>query len=131
MFTGILGYKQPGLLKKFIPSKKFFWFGEEPIHHKSLSNYLRGEKPEVGNRNAAWSSTTGKGLLFFSKHASEKTSPAGVINLVGLLRPVMINETFTDIIYRPIFLRSPRMAAATSTSSTTTRSTPSPVSNPL
>lgn len=65
--------------------KKFFWFGTDAIEVKSLSNYLRGEKPEVGNHNAAWSSQTGKGLLYFSKHATEKTSPAGIINLVSYI----------------------------------------------
>jgi len=65
--------------------KKFFWFGTDAIEVKSLSNYLRGEKPEVGNHNAAWSSQTGKGLLYFSKHATEKTSPVGIINLVSYI----------------------------------------------
>lgn len=48
-----------------------------------MSNYLRGEKPEVGNHNAAWAAQTGKGLLFFSKLASDKT-PIGVINLADV-----------------------------------------------
>ncbi|KAE9368504.1 hypothetical protein N431DRAFT_443939 [Stipitochalara longipes BDJ] len=79
---GVLGYKGPGLLKSFIFQKKFFWFGSEPVEHKSLTSYLRGEKQqEVANKNAAWSSHTGKGLLYFSKKASEKASPAGIINL--------------------------------------------------
>jgi hypothetical protein len=64
--------------------KKFFWFGSEPVEHKHLSNYLRGEKPEAGNHNAAWAAHTGKGLLFFSKKASEKATPAGIFNLVCL-----------------------------------------------
>lgn len=49
----------------------------------SLSHYLRGEKAEVAHPTAAWSSVTGKGLLFFVKHADEKATPAGVLNLVG------------------------------------------------
>jgi len=69
--------------RSLIFSKKHFWFGAEPVEHKSLSSYLRGEKPEVGNHNAAWASHTGKGLLFFGKKDSDKTSPAGVINLVS------------------------------------------------
>jgi hypothetical protein len=63
--------------------KKHFWLGSEPVESKHLSSYLRGEKPDVANHNAAWSSHTGNGLLFFSKKASEKTSPAGIINLVS------------------------------------------------
>lgn len=75
---GILGYKGPSLLSKFVFSKKFFWFGSEPFEEKHLSSYLRGEK-EHGN--AAWAQHTGKGLLLFSKKSSEKATPAGIINL--------------------------------------------------
>lgn len=79
---GTLGYKGPGLLKSFIFQKKFFWFGTEPVEHKSLASYLRGEKQqEVANKNAAWSSHTGKGLLYFSKKPTERATPAGIINL--------------------------------------------------
>ncbi|KAI9804293.1 MAG: hypothetical protein M1833_007100 [Piccolia ochrophora] len=78
---GTLGYKAPGLVKSFRFSKKYFWFGEEAVASKDLHNYLRGEKPEVAHPNAAWSTHTGKGLLFFTKHASDKASPAGIINL--------------------------------------------------
>ncbi|KAI9648288.1 hypothetical protein NHQ30_002920 [Ciborinia camelliae] len=78
---GVLGYKAPGLLKSFIFQKKHFWFGTEPVEQKNLSSYLRGEKPDVANHNAAWSSHTGKGLLFFSKKAADKATPAGILNL--------------------------------------------------
>ncbi|TVY78567.1 hypothetical protein LSUE1_G008426 [Lachnellula suecica] len=79
---GTLGYKGPGLLKSFIFQKKHFWFGTEPVETKSLSSYLRGEKDAAAaNHTAAWASHTGKGLLFFSKKATDKTSPAGVFNL--------------------------------------------------
>lgn len=79
---GILGYKGPGLLKSFIFQKKFFWFGAEPVESKALSSYLRGEKQqELANKNVAWAASTGKGLLFFSKKASEKATPHGVFNL--------------------------------------------------
>lgn len=63
-------------------SKKYFWFGEEePVSVQSLSHYLRGEKAEIAHPTAAWSSQTGKGLLFFVKHSDEKATPAGVLNL--------------------------------------------------
>ncbi|PBP22446.1 immunogenic protein [Diplocarpon rosae] len=82
---GILGYKGPGLLKSFIFQKKFFYFGSEPVESKTLSSYLRGEKSqETANKNVAWASHTGKGLLFFTKKASEKGSPDGIINLSGI-----------------------------------------------
>jgi len=63
-------------------SKKYFWFGEEPVASSNLTEYLRGEKPEVAHPVVAWSSQTGKGLLFFVKHADQKEHPAGVLNLV-------------------------------------------------
>jgi hypothetical protein len=79
---GILGYKGPGLLKSFIFQKKFFWFGTEAVESKALSSYLRGEKAQdIANQNVAWASETGKGLLFFSKKAAEKATPAGIFNL--------------------------------------------------
>jgi hypothetical protein len=63
-------------------AKKYFWFGEEPVPASNLREYLRGEKPEVAHSVAAWSSQTGKGLLYFVKHADQKEHPAGVLNLV-------------------------------------------------
>lgn len=79
--SGALGYKAPGLVNSFRFSKKHFWFGDEPVSTQSLSQYLRGEKPEVAHPAAAWSSQTGKGLLYFVKHADQKATPAGVLNL--------------------------------------------------
>jgi hypothetical protein len=73
------------LFRSFIFQKKFFWFGSEPVESKNLTTYLRGEKPDVANHNAAWSAHTGKGLLYFSKKATDKASPAGIINLVSTL----------------------------------------------
>jgi len=79
---GVLGYKGPGLLKSFIFQKKFFYFGTEPVDSKTLSSYLRGEKAQdTASKNVAWAAHTGKGLLFFTKKASEKATPAGIINL--------------------------------------------------
>jgi len=44
---------------------------------------LRGEKDaEHAHTVAAWSSVTGKGLLYFVKHADQKDTPAGVLKLV-------------------------------------------------
>lgn len=82
IYSGALGYKAPGLKNAFRFSKKYFWFGqEEPVAVSSLSHYLRGEKAEIAQPTAAWSSQTGKGLLYFVKHADEKATPAGVLNL--------------------------------------------------
>lgn len=77
--------------------KKYFWFGDEAVDPKHLSSYLRGEKAEVANHNAAWSSHTGKGLLYFSKHSSEKATPAGIINLVSIaLRFDMMHHVYVS-----------------------------------
>lgn len=81
IYSGSLGYKAPGLKNAFRFAKKHFWFGEEPVDSANLREYLRGEKPEVAHPVVAWASQTGKGLLFFVKHADQKEHPAGVINL--------------------------------------------------
>ncbi|KAL8839502.1 MAG: hypothetical protein Q9170_001725 [Blastenia crenularia] len=82
---GVLAYKQPGLVKSLMFSKKFFWFADEPVEHKHLSDYLRGEKAtDVARPNAAHATQTGKGLLFFAKRAEDKPQPQGIINLADI-----------------------------------------------
>lgn len=81
IYSGSLGYKAPGLLKSLTYSKKFFWFGEDPVAKDSLSAYLRGEKADVGHSTAAWATKTGKGILFFAKNAELKATPAGALKL--------------------------------------------------
>ncbi|KAL9585864.1 MAG: hypothetical protein Q9212_001266 [Teloschistes hypoglaucus] len=82
---GVLSYKQPGLVKSLIYSKKFFWFGDEPVEHKYLSDYLRGEKAtDIARPNAAHATQTGNGLLFFAKRAEDKPQPQGIINLADI-----------------------------------------------
>jgi len=61
------------------------------VEEKNLSNYLRGEKDGGGNHNAAWASHTGKGLLFFTKKATDKATPASIINLVSPIQLRTIN----------------------------------------
>lgn len=79
---GELGYKAPGFFKKLGGFKKFqFWLGTDAVDAKDLHSYLRGEKADIANHNAAWSSQTGSGLLYFSKH--DKT-PAGIVNLADV-----------------------------------------------
>ncbi|CAO1605077.1 hypothetical protein XANCAGTX0491_008610 [Xanthoria calcicola] len=82
---GVLAYKQPGLVKSLMYSKKFFWFSDEPVEHKHLTDYLRGEKAtDIARPNAAHASQTGKGLLFFAKRAEDKPQPQGIINLADI-----------------------------------------------
>ncbi|KAI9766068.1 MAG: hypothetical protein M1840_006775 [Geoglossum simile] len=79
--AGQLGYKAPGLVNAFRFSKKYFWFGKEPVKTDDLHSYLRGEKPDIAHPVAAWSHQTGEGLLYFAKSADQKEKPSGVINL--------------------------------------------------
>lgn len=69
--------------RKFLYSKKYFWFGADAVDPKDLSSYLKAEKvAEVGHSVAAWAAETGKGLLFYSEKPGEKSSPHGAIQLV-------------------------------------------------
>ncbi|KAF1817360.1 hypothetical protein P152DRAFT_16569 [Eremomyces bilateralis CBS 781.70] len=83
---GSLKYKAPGLhISHFVPQKKYFWLGtEEAVSTQSLASYLRGEEPKISQPTAAWASQTGKGLLFFSKTAELKATPAHVFNLAEI-----------------------------------------------
>ncbi|KAJ5318804.1 hypothetical protein MYU51_012807 [Penicillium brevicompactum] len=78
---GTLGHKAPGLVKGFRFSKRFFYFNEEAVESKQLSVFHQNEKASVANPIAAWASQTGKGLLFFTKRAEDKATPAGIFNL--------------------------------------------------
>ena len=71
------------LFRSLIFQKKFFWFSDEPLEHKHLTNYLGNEKSDLAHRNAAHATQTGKGLLFFAKRAEDKNHPAGILNLVN------------------------------------------------
>jgi len=64
-------------------AKRFFYFNEEAVESKHLSVFHQNEKATVANPIAAWASQTGKGLLFFTKRAEDKTTPAGIFNLVS------------------------------------------------
>ncbi|EXJ58852.1 hypothetical protein A1O7_06282 [Cladophialophora yegresii CBS 114405] len=78
---GVLGYKEPTFFKKFIFTKHYFWLQEEPSTAESLTNFLRSEKADTKHSDAAWARETGNGLLFYSKRAEDKATPAGIINL--------------------------------------------------
>jgi hypothetical protein len=63
-------------------AKRFFYFSDEAVEAKQLSVFRQNEKPAHANPTAAWATQTGKGLLFFVKRAEDKTTPAGIFNLV-------------------------------------------------
>lgn len=69
-------------------AKRFFYFNEEAVESKHLSVFHQNEKAAVANPTAAWASQTGKGLLFFTKRAEDKATPAGIFNLVSALETV-------------------------------------------
>lgn len=105
------------LSRSLIFQKKFFWFGTEPVESKHLSSYLRGEKDaSAANHNAAWASHTGKGLLFLSKKATDKASPAGVFNLVGSSHTYICTRKSNMILYSPMSPTSQKREQPTSTS---------------
>ncbi|KAJ5892560.1 hypothetical protein N7504_009251 [Penicillium tannophilum] len=81
---GILGHKAPGLVKSLRFAKRFFYFNDEPVEAKQLSVFHQNEKPAVANPTAAWASQTGKGLLFLTKRAEDKATPAGIFNLAEI-----------------------------------------------
>ncbi|KUL91492.1 hypothetical protein ZTR_01609 [Talaromyces verruculosus] len=79
---GTLGYKGPGLVKSFRFTKRFFYFSEDAVEAKNLTSYLVSEKSSAAaQRTAAWATQTGKGLLFLTKRAEDKATPAGIFNL--------------------------------------------------
>lgn len=63
--------------RNFIYSKKFFWFGSEPVDVKKFPALLKD------HHLAAWASETGKGLLFVSDKGTDKTAPTSAIPLVS------------------------------------------------
>jgi len=79
-----------------LPAKKlYFWLGdEEAVPTHKLGQFLRGEKPNVAHPTAAWASQSGKGLLFFAKHADGKSSPSHIINLVWWQVHASLAEAF-------------------------------------
>ncbi|PYH74189.1 uncharacterized protein BO88DRAFT_4838 [Aspergillus vadensis CBS 113365] len=81
---GVLGYKAPGLVKGLRFAKRFFYFSDDAVESKQLSAFHQNEKAAVANPIAAWASQTGKGLLFFTKRAEDKASPAGIFNLADV-----------------------------------------------
>ncbi|KAE8144155.1 Pleckstrin homology domain-containing protein [Aspergillus avenaceus] len=81
---GVLGHKAPGLVKGLRFSKRFFYLSEDAVEAKQLASFHQNEKPVIANPIAAWASQTGKGLLFYTKRAEDKSSPVGIFNLADV-----------------------------------------------
>lgn len=73
--------------RQFHYSKNHFWFSDEPV--ESVSNI----REKHGNEHAAWARETGKGALFFSKRAEDKSTPSGMILLVSKLYNTYTNTS--------------------------------------
>ncbi|KIW67434.1 hypothetical protein PV04_06690 [Phialophora macrospora] len=95
---GVLGYKEPTFFKKFIYTKHYFWLQEEPSTAESLTNFMRSDKGDTKHSDAAWARETGKGLLFYSKRAEDKATPAGIINLTEA--SVVTKEGFNQFSFK-------------------------------
>lgn len=65
-------------------AKRYFYLTEDATEPKNLTAFIASEKA-AGHSTAAWASQTGKGLLFFTKRAEDKATPAGIFNLVSFL----------------------------------------------
>lgn len=101
-------------------SKKYLFLGDEPISHEHLGSYLRGEKAEHANRNAAWSSKTGKGLLFIAKSEAERRYPQDIINLVSSGASMLTYYTrLTHHSLTPLLSKSPARTSSHSESTHT------------
>lgn len=85
---GHLEVKGTNFPKNFLYSKKFFWFGSEPVDTKSISTFKADKAADVAHHIHAWAAETGKGLLFFSEK-SDKAAPHGAIHLAESSEPVV------------------------------------------
>lgn len=70
--------------RNFIYTKKFFWFGSEPVDVKKIPALLKD------HHLAAWASETGKGLLFVNEKGTDQTAPTSAIHLVS---PTVLHAT--------------------------------------
>lgn len=84
---GHLSHKPEGanFPKNLIHSKKFFWFGVEPVDVKAASSFKADKVTDVAHHVTAWAAETGKGLLFFGE--KDKAAPQGVIQLAEASEP--------------------------------------------
>lgn len=78
---GFLEFKPPGFFHSIIPSKRFFYLGDEAITEQNLEVYRKKDKGDHAASNAAFASQTGKGLLLFAKTKDLKATPAGIFRL--------------------------------------------------
>jgi Pleckstrin homology domain len=61
----------------------YFWFGEEAVEAKKFSTFLSKAATDYAHNAAAWSSQTGKGLLYYAKNKESTDAPLGVLPLVS------------------------------------------------
>ncbi|KAI1501190.1 Pleckstrin homology domain-containing protein [Biscogniauxia marginata] len=79
--------------KNLLFQKNHFWFGADALEKEKLAAYLKNEKAaDVAHHVVSWASETGKGLLFYGKE-SDKSSPAGIIQLADASEPTTDGPT--------------------------------------
>lgn len=94
---GVLGYKGPGLVKSLRFAKRYFYFSEDAVEPKQLTAFNASEK-SAGHATSAWACQTGKGLLFFTKRAEDKATPAGIFNLSEITD--VSKESFNEFLFK-------------------------------
>ncbi|KAI1492776.1 Pleckstrin homology domain-containing protein [Biscogniauxia mediterranea] len=79
--------------KNLLFQKNHFWFGAEALEKEKLALYLKNEKAtDVAHHVVSWAAETGKGLLFYGKE-TDKSTPAGVIQLADATEPTADGAT--------------------------------------
>ncbi|EFX05661.1 hypothetical protein CMQ_3730 [Grosmannia clavigera kw1407] len=85
---GVLEAKGTSFPKKFLYTKKFFWFGNDALSAKDLAAYVKSEKAtDVAHHVISWASETGKGLLLYGEKPGDKSTAHGVIQLADASEP--------------------------------------------
>jgi len=85
--SGLLDARNNGILH-FISTRKCFYFQDEPIEFDNLGAFFKKDQkvhPETAQSTAAYACQSGKGLLFFVKHESQKAQPMGIIKLADVV----------------------------------------------
>ncbi|KAK3335342.1 Pleckstrin homology domain-containing protein [Cercophora scortea] len=84
---GVLEHKGSNFPKNLFATKKFFWFGEEPVDVKATPTFKADKAADVAHHIQAWAAETGKGLLFFGE--KDKSAPQGAVHLDDATEPVI------------------------------------------
>ncbi|KAK3693518.1 Pleckstrin homology domain-containing protein [Podospora appendiculata] len=84
---GVLEHKGSNFPKNLFATKKFFWFGDEPVDVKATPTFKADKAADVAHHIQSWAAQTGKGLLFFGE--KDKSAPQGAVHLDEATEPVV------------------------------------------